>query len=88
LEISESRSDYLEESTSHSREKILRDFGELDIRIDVDIILLELSFFENELAHKLTEEFAHIIEASLAELHAISFVTHSEEHRFDAASVR
>lgn len=64
------------------------DFLKGDARVEEDVVLLLLRLFEDELAHKLTEQLAHGVHARLACFHIEEGVSHGEEDRLHAARVR
>ena len=87
-EVGISVNGYLEESTGTAREEVLVDFLKGDTRVEIDIMLLLLRLFKDELAHKLPEQLAHGVHALLACCHVIDGMAHGEEHCLHSSSVR
>ena len=88
LEVGEGVYCDLEVGTCTAGEEILIDFLERYTLVEVNILLLQASLFQDQDRHVLAEQFSHDIHASLAGGHVTYGVTHCEEDSLHAAGLR
>ena len=88
LEVGEGVYCDLEVGTSTAGEEILIDFLERDSLVEVDIVLLQASLFQDQDRHVLAEQLAHRIHTSFAGGHVIDGVTHCKEDCLHSTGLR
>ena len=78
----------LEITASATAEEISVNFVERYSRVEIDALLLEFGFLQNEQRHELAEQLSHGFHTGVASLHVINLVAHRHEHCLYTARAR
>ena len=88
MEVGEGVDCNLEVGTCTAGKEIAVDFLERDSRVEINVVLLKPSLFQDQERHELAEQLAHYVHTTLTGRHIIYGMTHSEEDCFRAAGLR
>ena len=78
----------LEKGAGAAREEISVNLVERYSRVEIDAVVLQLGFLQNELRHELPEHLAHGVHAGVACPHVVNLMAHRHEDCLHTASSR